>query len=309
MKYVKNYLAFLPFILFGCIDTDFIDDPVVSNGSLKIQLSSGSVFVNDSLKLSAQYLSLSGSPVSGGSVTWFSTNKNIARVSQSGYLNGVQKGQATIIASAENFKSGSILVTVVDDSTAVASVIVTGGSSNLSVGENLQLSAKAYDITGNEKTTVNFIWASNDTSIITVNSAGLVTAISAGSSSITAKTDNVLSSTYQITVSGSLRTGTFEKNPSQDHVVSGDAKLKKNNDGKILLEFASNFASSGGPDVRVYLSNTQSITGNSIEVGSLISTSGAQSYELPASVNLNSYDYVLIHCVPFNITFGWAKFN
>lgn len=299
----------LPLILVGCVNTDLIDDPAFSKGKLKIELASNSVFVNDSLKLAVQYLSPSGETISGGAVTWTSSNKNIALVTSSGYLKGIQKGQAQLIATSDNFEKDSLLVTVVDDSTAVSSVLITGNSTNLTTGQTQQLQAKAYNINGNEQLNISFTWLSSDNSVLSVNSNGLVEAISPGSAFITASTGSVSSQPFQITVKGNTRTGMFQKNPSQDHVVSGGATLKENNNGTLTLEFDSNFASSSGPDVRVYLSGSESITGNSFEVGSLKSTSGQQTYTLPASINLNSYDYVLIHCVPFNITFGWAKLN
>jgi len=299
----------LPLILVGCVNTDLINDPFFLIGSLKIEVTSKSVFVNDSLKLAVQYLSPSGETISGGAVTWTSSNNNIALVTSSGYLKGIQKGQAQLIATSDNFEKDSLLVTVVDDSTAVSSVLITGNSTSLTLGQTQQLLAKAYNINGSEQLNITFNWVSSDNSVLSVNSNGLVEAISPGSAYITASTGSVSSQPFQITVNGNARTGMFQKNPSQDHVVSGAAILKENNDGTLALEFNSNFASSGGPDIRVYLSGSESISGNSFEVGSLKSTTGQQTYSLPASIKLNSYDYVLIHCVPFNITFGWAKLN
>ena len=309
MRSVKIYLILIPLILIGCIDTDLIDDPAISMGKLKIELTSNSVFVNDSVKLAAKFLSPSGETLNGNSVTWISSDINIVTINKSAYLKGVQKGQTYIIAEAQGFETDSLLVTVVDDSTAVSSVLITGSSTNISEGETLQLQAKAYNINGNEQNNNSFIWLSSDNAVLTVNSTGLVQAVSPGTVSVTASTGNVSSQPFQITVTGGTRTGHFMKNPSQDHIVSGKATLKENNDGTLILEFDSTFASSGGPDVRVYLSVNQSISGNSFEVGSLKSTSGKQSYILPSSIKINSYDYVLIHCVPFNITFGWAKLN
>ena len=41
-----------------------------------------------------------------------------------------------------------------------------------------------------------------------------------------------------------------------------------------------------------------------VDLGELISNSGAQSYPIPAGVAIDDYDYVLIHCLSFNHWWG-----
>ncbi|MGA7838805.1 MAG: DM13 domain-containing protein [Ignavibacteriaceae bacterium] len=307
MRSLKIFLMTLPLILIGCIDADLINDPQLVKGKIKIGLtSSNSVFVNDSVKLSVEYFSPSGEKINGNTITWSSSNKNVAVVSQSGYLEGISAGQANIIAEAEYFTNDSLLVSVVNDSTAISSVVISASSSSLQAGQIVQLNADAFNFKGDKLNDISINWESSDIAVLTVSTSGLVQAVSAGTASVTATVDNISSSPYNITVGGQERTGTFVKNPSQDHVISGGATLRENNDGTLTLGFNSIFASSGGPDVRVYLSTNQSISG-SYEVASLKSTAGKQTYQIPSSVKIDSYDWVLIHCVPFNITFGWAE--
>lgn len=309
MLSVKKYFLFLSIIFTGCMGTDMINDPEYTKGKLKISSASSLVLVNDSLKISAEYLDYSAKMTSGTDLNWSSSNENVAKVNNSGYLIGINPGQATIYASASYFESDSLLITVVNDTSKVSYIIITGSKSNLNSGDTLILQVEAYNFNGNRINDVTFNWNSSDESVLTVNSSGTVKAISAGTAFVTAIINNISSSPYRITVTGKVRTGSFEKNPNQDHVVSGGAILKENAYGTLKLEFDSTFASSGGPDIRVYLSVNQSISGNSFEVGTLKSTSGKQTYNISSSVNINDYDFVLIHCVPFNITFGWAKLN
>ena len=305
----KKYFLFLSIIFAGCIETDSINDPQYTKGELKISLVSSLVLINDSLKLSAEYWDYSGKMTSGTALNWSSSNENIAKVNNSGYLLGISPGQATIYASASYFESDSLLITVVDDTSNVSSIIITGSRSNLNTGDTLTLQAEAYNFNGNKINDITFDWNSSNESVLTVNSTGTVKAISVGTAFVTTTANNISSSPYQITVIGKVRSGSFEKNPNQDHVVTGGAIIKENADGTLTLEFDSTFASSGGPDIRVYLSTNQSISGNSFEVGNLKSTGGKQAYNISSSVNINDYDFVLIHCVPFNITFGWVKLN
>ena len=309
MLSLKKYLVYLPIFIAGCMGTDTITDPQYTKGKIKINLTSPLLFVNDTLKISANYFDYSGERINGEEVIWTSSNEDIAKINNSGYLVGINTGQTTIYASASYFESDSLLVTVVDDTSKVSSIIITGSRNNLNTGDTLMLQAEAYNFNGNKLNNTTFNWKSSNESVLTVNSTGTVKARSTGTASITAIANNISSLPFQITVTGKVRNGSFEKNPNQDHVVSGEVIFKENTDGTLTLEFDSTFASSSGPDVRVYLSINQSISGNSFEVGTLKSTSGKQSYNIPSTVNIDDYDWVLIHCVPFNITFGWAKLN
>lgn len=49
------------------------------------------------------------------------------------------------------------------------------------------------------------------------------------------------------------------------------------------------------------------VNSQSVDLGSLRSFTGAQSYAVPPGIGINTYDWVVIHCVPFNVTFGYAR--
>jgi hypothetical protein len=74
------------------------------------------------------------------------------------------------------------------------------------------------------------------------------------------------------------------------------------------LQFDNAFNTQSGPDLYVYLAiNFEAPTapGNTnLELGELVSNSGAQSYDIPLGVELDDYDYVLIHCKSFNHWWG-----
>ena len=93
----------------------------------------------------------------------------------------------------------------------------------------------------------------------------------------------VISSTATIT-----SVGTF--NPTSGIAVTGNAKVFLDSGvSKLQLE---NFSISSGPDLKVYLSTTTSPT-TFVNLGNL---NPSTIYTIPASVNLNVYKYVLIHC-------------
>ena len=90
---------------------------------------------------------------------------------------------------------------------------VTPGAGNVGIGVTLQL--VAYDANGNQ---VNPNWSSSNTGVASVNSSGLVTGVSAGGTTVTAKTKNhaaeasitVLAGTPAATVQVSPSTATVE---------------------------------------------------------------------------------------------------
>ena len=114
------------------------------------------------------------------------------------------------------------------------------------------------------------------------------------------------------TVAGSdgvLLAGRFH---SVAHETRGAATVHDLGEGRRIVRF-SDFATSNGPDVRVYLvaaadaSDNETVTrAGFIELGQLKGTEGDQNYEIPAGVDLATYDTVLIWCVRFSSGFGEA---
>lgn len=66
------------------------------------------------------------------------------------------------------------------------------------------------------------------------------------------------------------------------------------------------FQAQNGPDLKVYLSKDAN-AGTYISLGSLKSTTGKQSYEIPTGYNINEYPYVLVWCQQFSVGFGRAQ--
>ena len=85
--------------------------------------------------------------------------------------------------------------------------------------------------------------------------------------------------------------------------------------GKKTLRL-TNFETSNGPDVHVYLVATQDAKDNDtvtkagfVDLGSLKGNIGDQNYELPANADLAKYRAVTIWCKRFSVNFGTAPLN
>ena len=156
--------------------------PVASVG---VSPASASVGVGQTVQLTATPRDASGNALSGRVVTWGSSNTAVATVNGSGLVTGVGAGSATITATSEG-QSGSSTVSV---AAPVASVSVTPASASLTTGQTVQLTATPRDAGGNALTGRVVTWSSNNTSVATVNSTGRVTAVAAGSATITATSE------------------------------------------------------------------------------------------------------------------------
>ena len=73
------------------------------------------------------------------------------------------------------------------------------------------------------------------------------------------------------------------------------------------------FATSNGPDVRVYLVAASDVQGEAaakqagfVDLGALKGNIGDQNYDVPADLDLNRYRAVSIWCRRFSVNFGAA---
>ena len=119
-------------------------------------------------------------------VTWSSSNTSVASVSSYGLVSAKSSGTATVTCRAADGsgKYATCRVSVEATTVYVSSITLNKSSLSLSVGKTSQLSANVYPTSATNR---SVSWTSDDTSVITVSSNGLVTAKSAGTAIITCK--------------------------------------------------------------------------------------------------------------------------
>ena len=103
----------------------------------------------------------------------------------------------------------------------------------------------------------------------------------------------------------SRRTGTFEA--LNGKTTSGQAVLSALDEDTLQLMFSTDFSLTDGPGLFVYLSDAEFVTQSAINLGDFQSPTGAQNYNVPDGVSLDDYTYVIVHCVPYNVTFAIAE--
>ena len=169
---------------------------VVAVATVTIAPASASVTVGATTQLTATTKDAAGNVLTGRTVTWSSSAPGVATVSSSGLVTAVAAGSATITATSEG-QSGTSAITIAP--VPVASVSVAPATKLLRVGTSGPLTATTKDASGNVLTGRVVTWSSNATSVATVSTAGLVTAVGVGSATITATSEGQ-SGTATITV-------------------------------------------------------------------------------------------------------------
>jgi len=111
-------------------------------------------------------------------ISFATTDAQIATVSATGLVIAVAVGAATIQVSSEG-KSAGVAVTV--NPIPVASVSVTPNAVTMLPAQTRRLAAQALDAQGRPLANRTYAWTTDDASIATVNQLGDVTAVAAGS--------------------------------------------------------------------------------------------------------------------------------
>ena len=131
-------------------------------------------------------------------VTWTSSNTDVARVlnedgwgangtmAKAGTVTAYSAGEAIITASAGGF-TAQCKVTVTDNSVAITGITLNKTSLELTVGQTSQL---IPTLQPEDASSVSVTWQSSNTSVATVTN-GLVRAVAAGETIITASADGV----------------------------------------------------------------------------------------------------------------------
>ena len=190
---------FLLAISAGC--SGFFINPSLS--SIYINPASATVAVNNTVQLTAygKYSDGSQSKISGDSVSWSSSNTNVAEVSPGGLVTGVNTGTATMTASSQGVSSTanvsvtlsnitSLVITTTQGSTVPQTTATISGTP-----ANLQFYAYGNADPSNDLTE-SVTWTSSNTSVATISSGlsgggnGVATSVAAGTTNITASTTN-----------------------------------------------------------------------------------------------------------------------
>ena len=158
---------------------------------VSVAVDASNIQVGQSTQAVATAVDSSGNAITGRAVTWSSATPSVATVSSAGVITGAGVGTSIIAATVDGV-AGSITETV--STSTVANLSVVLASSNILVGNTTQATATATDASGNVITGRTVTWKTSNSTVATVSTLGLVTAVAAGTVSISATVDGITSS-------------------------------------------------------------------------------------------------------------------
>ncbi len=136
-----------------------------------------------------------------------------------------------------------------------------------------------------------------------VLSAFAATALTVGATTAPAWADHNHSADEAHAASEMLHSGVWSKKSFKS---SGDWSIVKEGD-RMLIKLSDDFKTRKAPDLKIFLSplaaadaNGKNATNGSMLIAPLSSNKGAQTYEIPAGVDLADYKSILIHCEAYS---------
>lgn len=154
-------------------------------------------------------------------VTWQSSDATIASISSGGLLTALKKGTVSVTATLNSI-SGTGTVTV--DSAALSSISIMPAMFSIASGQSKQLSVQAvYGDGTTEDVTSQVTWNSATAAVASVNPNGLVTGVSAGTSTITATLAAKQATTLATVTAAQLQSITVT--PASASIATGQAQF------------------------------------------------------------------------------------
>ncbi len=142
--------------------------------------------VGETVQLSATVQDQNGEIMTDVAVTWTSRDTMVSMVDGNGLVTAAGNGTVTVEASAGT-AAGLASITV--DQRPAEVRVSPEAVTLVSFGEAVQLSAEALDANGHMIEDADFTWSSDDESVATVDSAGVVAAIGNGVATIEVSAD------------------------------------------------------------------------------------------------------------------------
>lgn len=229
--------------------------------SVRVNPSSASLALGETAQLSAIVRDQNGNTIRQG-VTWESSDNGVAVVTAQGLVVARGEGSARISATAAG-RSGTTTVTVAP--AEVASMVVSPTRSSIPVGGTVQLRATPRDAGGNPMQGRGVTWATDNGAIARVASNGVVTGVTPGSVTISARSGSAEASA-RITVEAPAAVGDAGPSPPPDPspeirtVLQGYAQAIQGRDLASLKRLFPGMSSQQEQGFRTFFGSVEELT-------------------------------------------------
>lgn len=222
--------------------------------SLAVTPTTASTSIGGTQAFTAVARDAAGNVLSGQSMTWSSTAPAVATVTAAGVATGVAAGSTTIRVTSGSVTGAATLTVAAGTPSPVASITLSPTSASVSVGQTRAFVATLRDASGNTLSGRTITWSSTAPAIASVSSAGVATALMAGSTTIRASAEGITGSAA-VTVTAPA--------------VATQLVITQQPGGATLGN-----ALSPQPVVQLRDANNQLVAGNSVVTASIASGSG-----------------------------------
>ena len=235
---------------------------------------------------------VSPADASDKSVTWSSSDEKVAKVDASGRVVTVAPGTATIIVTAnDNGKRASCTVTVVPPPVLVSSIILSQTSATLAFGQTLALTATVLPEDATDPTVV---WTSSNEKVATVSNGTVTASNTAGTVTITAKSQSTpqVTATCTVTVKSKIVSvnGVYLDQVNMYLYVNQSKKLTATVSPSNADNKAVTWSAAQGGVVRVDQSGN--VTGQKVGTSSVVVTTVDGGYMRTCSVVVTKNEVV-----------------
>ncbi|MGL5671884.1 MAG: Ig-like domain-containing protein [Plesiomonas shigelloides] len=207
---------------------DIVASPITTRGVSELMLANGN---KQSFEAVGHYSDGSSQSFTDLSLLdWHSSDTEAGRFDIPGVLMGVDVGNTAVTASKDGITSNTVTVTVTN--AVITGMQVTPSPVSVAKGQTQQLTAMAtYSDGTSSDVTDSVTWTAGDTSTATVNSAGLLSGVDVGNTTVTATKDTVISNTVNVAICADLAGlcidlfdagggKLFTSSPSEDYLLS-----------------------------------------------------------------------------------------
>ena len=160
--------------------------------------------VGETVQLKAEVYDTGSTIIPGAVVVWSSSNPEVATVDANGIVTAVSNGTTQITATSGGVSTSRPVYVVLPQPAARIELNISEATLT-SIGQSLQLDALVYDIDGVAIPSASVAWSSSHPAVATVDSTGLVSAVSNGTTLITATSGGVSTfATIHVVIEGTV---------------------------------------------------------------------------------------------------------
>ena len=219
-------LSVFVLLAFGATACEDDDGPTGPDGDdvaqVIIEFDDDTLTVGGTLQLTVTVIDEEGDTLSAQTVSWSSSNTAVASVSNTGLVEGLTAGSATITATVDEV-SDTVTIVIEEDTEPANLTLDPGVDTNFAVGDTLTFTGTVTTAGGDTLAGQVVTFSSVETDVATVDpSTGLVTAVAVGRTQLVA-TSGALADTVEVSV-GTLpgnNVGTLTLTPATLNLAVG----------------------------------------------------------------------------------------